>query len=79
MRFYLSANTLLDAGDVEIGDRSVAAIVAGASDAGPATLTVPASTTAGTYYILAQADGDLTVVETSETNNVRAGWLRVAP
>jgi subtilase family serine protease len=79
MRFYLSTNTLLDSPDVEIGSRSVAAIAAGASDSASTTLTLPVSTPTGTYFILAKADDDEAVAETSETNNVRAGWIRIGP
>ncbi len=78
-RFYLSSNALLDSADVEIGARGAAAIAAGGSDSGSTTLRVPASTPTGTYFILAKADGDEGVAETSETNNVRAGWIRVGP
>jgi hypothetical protein len=45
----------------------------------PATLTIPATTTTGTYYVLAQADGDGALVETVESNNVRAVQIRIGP
>jgi subtilase family serine protease len=49
--------------------RSVASLAAGASSAGTTTLTVPASTPTGAYYVCAMADSDSTVSESNETNN----------
>ena len=68
-RFYLSLNNVLDAGDTLIGGRNVAALDAGAASAGTTTVTIPASTTAGTYYLFAKADADGSIAETAETNN----------
>ena len=79
MTLYLSMNTVLDAADIELGVRSVAAIAAGASESGTMTVTIPPSTAVGSYYVLAQADGEEAVAETSEINNVRLGWIRVGP
>jgi subtilase family serine protease len=77
--FYLSSNTVLDAADVLLGSRAIGPLAAGAAEAGSTTVTIPAGTAAGTYYILAQADGEAAVAETSETNNGRVGWVRVGP
>ena len=69
-RFYLSANAALDAADVMLaGGRAVPALAAGASSSGSTSLTIPAATATGTYYLFAKADGDAAVVETQETNN----------
>jgi subtilase family serine protease len=35
-------------------------------------ISIPAGTAAGTYYVLAKADGDDDVGESLETNNVRS-------
>jgi subtilisin family serine protease/subtilase family serine protease len=79
-RFYLSANTLLDASDVSLGNRSVSPLAAGASDAVSTPLTLPAGTAAGTYYVIAQADTVNTVPETIETNNNRvSSTVKVGP
>ena len=78
-RFYLSANATLEAGDVALGSRAVPAIAANASDTGSVTLTVPAGTTTGAYYLLAKADGDDTLLEVTETNNVLYRALTVGP
>ena len=75
--YYLSANAVFDSSDVLIGTRSVGAVAAGASDAGSTTLTIPAGTAAGTYYIVVLADGPQSVPETTEVNNTRALLLKV--
>jgi len=69
--FYLSPNVLLDAGDKLLGSRSVSALGAGSSEPGTTSLVVPADTVAGTYYIIAKADGPGVVTETQEANNVK--------
>jgi subtilisin family serine protease len=79
LRFYLSANASLDAGDVALeGARAVPALAGGASSAGTTAIVVPAGTSPGTYYVIAQADGGGAVAETSETNNVSARVVKVS-
>ena len=74
---YLSQNTTLDAGDPAVGQRAVLLLAGGASSTGSMSVTIPPSTTAGTYYLLFKADADGTVAESTETNNVRSGTVRV--
>jgi subtilase family serine protease len=77
VRFYLSTNLVLDSGDTPLpGSRAVPALAPGATDSGSTTLTIPASTPAGTYYLIAKADADDTVPETQETNNTTARSTR---
>ena len=77
-RFYLSSNTTLDGADVLLpASRSVPALAVAASSTGPTMLTIPAGTTAAKYYILAKADGEEGVAETSETNNVLSRSIQV--
>jgi subtilase family serine protease len=79
-RFYLSTNSSLDAGDEPLGSRTVPPLAAGATDAATTTLTVPADTTTGTYYVIGQADTANDVAETAETNNYRASTaVRIGP
>lgn len=49
----------------------------GASSSGATTLTIPSGTASGLYYIIAKADGGGAVVETQETNNMRAISIRI--
>jgi subtilase family serine protease len=76
-RFYLSTNFGLDASDVLIGTRTVAALAAGATDSASTVLTVPAGTAPGIYYIIAVADADGVVTEGNEGNNTRVSYLRI--
>jgi len=77
-RFYLSSNSSFDASDTLLdGARSVPALAPGISSVGPTTVTIPVNTAAGAYYVIAKADADGAVVETSETNNTRAGSISV--
>jgi subtilase family serine protease len=78
-RFYFSANTSIDAGDTLLGSRSVPALAGGASSAGSTTITIPEGTSTGNWYIVAKADGEDAVVETSETNNTYARMIRIGP
>jgi subtilase family serine protease len=82
-RFYLSTNTVLDAGDVVLAEGRLVPQVDGATaSSGSTTVTIPSDTTPRTYYVIAQADGDGTVAESVETNNlsvVRAIQVTAAP
>jgi subtilase family serine protease len=70
VRYYLSVNVILDAADELLaGAREVPALAAGASSSGSAAVTIPAGRAPGNYFILAVADGDSQVPESSETNN----------
>ena len=77
--FYLSTNVAFDNADTLLRSRSVAALAAGASSTGSATLTLPANLATGTYYVIAQADGDAAIAELNEINNSRAVAIRVGP
>ena len=76
-RYYLSTNATLSADDVLIGSRPVGALPAGASQAGSATVVVPAGLTPRTYYVVAAADGDNTVAESVETNNTKGRSISI--
>jgi len=78
-RYYLSANGALDATDVQLGSRAVGALGPGAASAVTLSLTIPAGTATGAYYIIARTDDANTVLETTENNNTRAVSLRVDP
>jgi subtilase family serine protease len=71
-RYYLSANTVKDGNDRQIGSRSVPALDVQGTSTGTVTVTVPSNMQVGTYYLLACADGGSNVTETDETNNCLA-------
>ena len=71
-------NTLRDAGDVLLtGVRAVPALGAGATSSGSVTVTIPATTAVGPYYLLACADDTGAIPETNENNNCRASVATV--
>jgi len=74
-RYYLSADNTYDTTDILIGSRSIGTLLNGASSSGSATVTIPAGTALGRYYIIARADGEEVVAETDETNNT--GYYRI--
>jgi subtilase family serine protease len=78
IRYYLSANYALDAGDILLaGSRAVPVLAGGATSTGGTQVMIPAGTAPGFYYMLAKADADGTVAETSESNNVTARGFQV--
>jgi subtilase family serine protease len=78
--FYLSANVLLDAADVLLGSRPTGPLAAGVSEAASTTLSIPAGTATGLYYIIAKADGTGLVTETQELNNTKYGAaMKIGP
>jgi subtilase family serine protease len=74
-QYYLSTDMTKSSGDKLLtGLRSVPALGPGVSSTGTQTVTVPTSTTLGTYYLLACADDPLggSVAESNQTNNCLA-------
>jgi subtilase family serine protease len=76
-KFYLSTNSTLDPSDVLIGSRSVPTLGAGTSSSASTTLTIPPETATGMRYIVAKADADGVVPETSESNNTYARSIQI--
>jgi subtilase family serine protease len=72
-RYYLSADTSKDTGDVLLsGMRHVPALAADSSSAGSTNVFVPAPTLPGAYRVIACADDTLMARETLESNNCTA-------
>ena len=72
-RFYLSTNSSLDGSDLALTpSRAVPPLASGDSSSGSTSVTIPLNISPGTYYVIAQADGDGVVAESAETNNVVA-------
>jgi hypothetical protein len=76
-RYYLSSNGVPDAGDTVLGSRPVPALAPGTTDTATVTLTIPAGTPGGWWYVIAAADGEGAVAETIETNNFANRGLTV--
>jgi subtilase family serine protease len=76
-RFFLSGNGLLDSTDVPLQSRPVGVLPAGGASLAVTSVIIPASTTSGTYYLFAKADGGNALVEPNEINNTRAIAIRI--
>ncbi|OFW23577.1 MAG: hypothetical protein A3G21_06525 [Acidobacteria bacterium RIFCSPLOWO2_12_FULL_66_21] len=76
-RLYLSTNATLDASDLLVGTAGVGPLDSGQSASGSTTVTVPAGTAPGYYFLIAVADGDAVVTETLESNNTRLVSVQV--
>lgn len=76
-RYYLSLDTIWDASDMLLSNRSVPKLAAGASSTGSKTVTIPTIIPLGSYYLLACADDAKKVNESSETNNCIASQTRL--
>ncbi|MDQ1697033.1 MAG: cellulose 1,4-beta-cellobiosidase [Frankiaceae bacterium] len=70
--YVLSADRKSGPGDIALGSHSVKRLRARRSAKGTMTLTVPAITPAGDYFVLACADVGKQVRESNERNNCRA-------
>ena len=79
MGYYLSADAVLDAGDALLGSTFGYPIGVGQSSGHYTSLTVPAGTAAGSYYVLFVADYLNQVAESNEANNVLAVGFNVIP
>jgi hypothetical protein len=77
LKYYLSADNAYSAGDVLLATDAVTALNASASVAVSEVVTIPSSTTAGSYYILFVADANAQVAESNENNNVGSVALTV--
>jgi subtilase family serine protease len=78
-RFYFSSNAVLDAADLVLGDQPMEALAAGASASATTSLTIPTGTAAGTWYVIAQADGQRVWPETNENNNTQVKAVKLGP
>ena len=78
-RFYLSVNSLLDAGDTLLAaERAVPALGFNATSTGPTSVAIPAGLS-GRHYLIIVSDGYGVLPESKETNNSRAVALTINP
>jgi trimeric autotransporter adhesin len=79
VRFYFSLNFNLDASDIELnGSRIVPVLAPNTSNTGSTTVTLP-SGYSGNYYILVVGDGDQSVAESNEMNNIVVRFIQISP
>ncbi len=72
-RLYLSQDASFSGSDVFLGELAVPALCAGCASSGSLAVTVPSGTPAGSYTILACANGSSSVEESGSSNNCLAG------
>ena len=78
LKFYLSGDAVLDAGDVELTPAvPVPALAPGASFAAVPTLTIPASVATGARFLIARANALGNVPESDSTNDTAAAPLEI--
>ena len=77
-RFYLSLDSLWDAGDLALGSRACRARGGGELQ-GSLAITIPSGTATGSYSVFARADADGTVNETQEANNTAFRAIQIGP
>ncbi len=77
--FYLSSNSVLEAGDPMVGSRTVPELAPGASNTATTSITLPDPLTPGSYTLFAKADGPGAVFETNEFNNSRFWFIQIGP
>ena len=77
-RYYLSVTRKKSASAVLLtGGRAVPSLAAGQSSTGTTTVTIPATTTVGTYYVLACANDLRMVTENNYTNDCGASHAQM--
>src|SRR6185436_3186915 len=76
-KFWLSTDAVLGGGDTLLGARPVPSLNSGIASAGSTSVVIPAGTAPGSYFLIANADGDGSVPESNEGNNVRTKALTV--
>lgn len=74
-RFYLSRDNLLESTDTYLGMDLVSSLEARNNRIESASVYLNSSLNAGSYYLLAQADGFNFLAEANETNNVTSSQL----
>jgi hypothetical protein len=77
VRFYLSKRKSFDASDKVLGERVIPTLSPGQSSPALTTLQVPAGTAAGSYHLIARADPDNALAESSEANNGKSSAFTI--
>jgi subtilase family serine protease len=76
-KIWLSTDAVLDAGDTLLGTRPVPSLNPLAFSTGSTSVVIPAGKAPGSYFLIANADGDGSVPESNEGNNVRTKAITV--
>lgn len=77
LKYYLSTDNAYSTNDTYLATSTITSLEPGGSAPASATVTIPSSTGAGTYYIVFYADADALVTESDETNNTAGATITV--
>ncbi|MBU1719664.1 MAG: hypothetical protein KKA07_11395, partial [Bacteroidetes bacterium] len=77
MAYYLSDDMVLDGSDIQLSSSTLPAITGGNSTTITTSVTIPAATSQGAYYILFFADNIQGVTESNEANNIAAAQIMI--
>ena len=77
LKYYLSQDASYDAGDIFLKADLTSSLGPGQTSPEDADLIIPATTTAGTWYVLFRADANQDVSESNESNNTSSVILTV--
>ncbi|MEO5741991.1 MAG: S8 family serine peptidase, partial [Vicinamibacterales bacterium] len=79
-RFYVSANSVLDAGDTRLTEtQAVPFLGPGIAATVSMSIGIPSNLATGSHYLIAKADADDVLFENQEGNNTSARTLTVGP
>ncbi|HEY8149784.1 MAG TPA: right-handed parallel beta-helix repeat-containing protein, partial [Vicinamibacteria bacterium] len=76
-QYYFSVDALKNTDDKLLGGRTVPALVPGGESTATVTVTIPANTLLGSYFLLACADDTGLLLESNEADNCRASTTKV--
>ena len=76
-QYYLSLDQLKNSGDKLLGGRNVGALTPGGESTATVSVTIPANTLLGSYFLLACADDTGLLLESNEADNCRASTTKV--
>jgi subtilase family serine protease len=77
--YYLSSDNIYDPSDVQVGITNGTVLAAGASASRNGSITIPAETSVGDYYLIYFIDASNDVPETDETNNINSLSITIIP
>lgn len=77
LKYFLSQDITWDVSDTYLSSDDIDTLQGGATSLQNKSLTIPGTTSAGTYYILFFVDADDEVIEENENNNVSYSQLTV--
>ncbi|MEI7662731.1 MAG: CARDB domain-containing protein [Bacteroidota bacterium] len=79
LKYYLSGDPVLSSDDQFLASGTVASLATGGTATVSKSITIPATASPGTWYILSYADGDNQIPESNEGNNLGNVQITIIP